>query len=70
MFTIQRTELGEGAGHARGLAAAEGVGDEAHRSPTEVPDQQREVEVDQRPGEPGVERAAVAVPRKSIATTW
>ena len=61
MFTIQRTELGEGARHPGGLTAAEGVGDEAHRPPAEVADQQRQVEVDERPGEPGVERAAVAV---------
>ena len=58
-------QLREGAGHTGGLAATEGVGHEADRSPAEVADQQREVEVEQRPREPGVERAAVAVARGS-----
>ena len=54
-------ELGERAGDADRLTAAERMRDHADRTPDHVADQQREVEVQQRPREAGVERSAVAV---------
>ena len=54
-------ELRERAGQADRLPAAERVRDDADRAAEHVPDEQREVEVQQRPREAGVERSAVAV---------
>ena len=61
MFTIQRTSSGKAPATPVAWPPPKEWATKPDRSPAEVADQQRQVEVDQRPREPGVERAAVAV---------
>ena len=61
MLTIQRTSSGKAPATPVACPPPKECADDADRPSAEVTDQQRQVEVEQRPREPGVERPAVAV---------